>query len=199
MTNTKNYYEQNSVDYIYKTKDVDFSYLYTKLDIYTLLAKSVLDIGCGSGRDAVYFAKQGKCVTAIDFAQSIIEEAKTINNHENISYRVDDVNSYETCDKYDLIWANASLLHLTRAELSEVLISIKSMLSNGGYFYSCFKQGEGSSTDKFGRFYSYYSQSELEEIFEDSGFEVCEIFTSSDSANRSVTWINVVVRNQMTF
>ncbi len=65
---TLNYYDKNAIEFAVQTVNMDMH------DLYELFIKqlpqrstqSILDFGCGSGRDANYFAKQGYWVTAID-------------------------------------------------------------------------------------------------------------------------------------
>ncbi|QIW10589.1 class I SAM-dependent methyltransferase [Francisella sp. LA112445] len=193
--NTKNYYDEKALEYVANTANVDFSDLYERLNKYMTVVKNALDIGCGSGRDALYFANKGIEVTAIDFSSNIINEAKKINNHTNIEYIATDIENYKTNEKYDLIWANASLLHLKKDKLVEVLKNIKKMLSTKGYFYSCFKQGNNSEIDDLGRYFAYYDEQILRKVFENLNFNIRDFFISYDKTGRNVTWLNFVVSN----
>ena len=65
---TINYYDDNTVEFACQTLSIDMHDLY-ELFINQLPQRDtqcILDVGCGSGRDASYFAKQGYEVTAID-------------------------------------------------------------------------------------------------------------------------------------
>ena len=66
---------------------------------------SVLELGCGSGNDAIWFAKKGFNVTAIDVSENEInlaeEKSKGISN---INYIIDDVHSFSTEEKFDIIY-----------------------------------------------------------------------------------------------
>ncbi|MBK2297368.1 class I SAM-dependent methyltransferase [Francisella philomiragia] len=195
---TKKYYDEKAIEYVGNTANIDFSDLYKRLDQYIVSSESILDIGCGSGRDAFYFANKGIKVTAIDFSENIINEAKKVNNHNNIKYLVADILSYKTDKNYDLIWANASLLHLKKDMLVEALKSIKNMLSPKGYFYSCFKKGNNSEIDNLGRYFAYYEEDILRSIFEELDFKIDEFFISYDKTGRNVTWLNIIVsRNSL--
>lgn len=52
---------------------------------------SVLDIGCGYGFNAKFLADKGYKVTAIDYLGEVIQKAKELNSHVNISYEVRDI------------------------------------------------------------------------------------------------------------
>ena len=63
-----NYYDKNAVEFAGQTVSIDMQDLYELFlnQIPQRITQSILDFGCGSGRDANYFAKQGYWVTAID-------------------------------------------------------------------------------------------------------------------------------------
>ena len=66
MTNTINYYNQNAENFIANTQNADMHP--TQERFLRLIDKnaSILDFGCGSGRDTKYFLEKGYQVTAID-------------------------------------------------------------------------------------------------------------------------------------
>lgn len=66
MNNTINYYNQNAENFIANTQNADMHL--TQERFLRLLDEntSILDFGCGSGRDAKYFLEKGYQVTAID-------------------------------------------------------------------------------------------------------------------------------------
>ena len=73
--------------------------LYTKNDYFgtgqTILAnfardvieknsiKNILELGCGQGRDSIFFAKLGFNVTAVDISENAIKFVKKIKNEQN--------------------------------------------------------------------------------------------------------------------
>ena len=66
---------------------------------------SVLELGCGSGNDAIWFAKKGFNVTAVDISEKEINLAKEKSKGiSNINYIIDDVHSFSTEEKFDIIY-----------------------------------------------------------------------------------------------
>lgn len=49
-----------------------------------------MDLGCGNGRDSIYFSRSGLNVTAIDASDSVIRQLKQENNEDNICFICDD-------------------------------------------------------------------------------------------------------------
>jgi len=195
MSSTKSYYNLNSSKYANESNIVDFSRLYERLHTYTNKAHTILDIGCGSGRDASFFAKQGKIITAIDYSDNMIKEAIKLNGYDNIKYITSDITSYKTSQSFDLIWANASLLHLDRSSLGDVLLKIATMMSDNGCFYASYKEcvtDDISAEDSNGRFFAYYTADMLKDIYMQNNLRVCEVFITNDSVGRSTKWINVI-------
>ena len=70
-----NYYDENAVEFANQTVSIDMHDLYELFlnQLPKRSTQSVLDVGCGSGRDTKYFAKQGYDVTAIDASAELIE------------------------------------------------------------------------------------------------------------------------------
>ncbi len=140
----------------------------------------ILDIGCGAGRDASYFASKGFSITGIDFSKRLIEIAKnkvsggkfSVMDFENLSFPY---------SNFDGVWASASLLHIPKRKLLPTLKKINLVLKKNGLFFSLFRVGEGEklTQEKRGdailkRFYAYYKPEEIETLLKKAGFENIE-------------------------
>ena len=86
----------------------------------------VLDIGCGEGKDAVFFARNGYQVTAFDLSKDGIEKGKRLA--EQCGVYVDffqaDLNDYRLVDKYDIIFSSGVFDYMKpdlRIEITEHL------------------------------------------------------------------------------
>ena len=53
------------------------------LDKYSL--KNILELGCGQGRDSIYFAKLGYNIVALDLSENAIKFIEKTRNDENLS------------------------------------------------------------------------------------------------------------------
>ncbi|MHC4672291.1 MAG: class I SAM-dependent methyltransferase [Planctomycetota bacterium] len=73
---TLQYYSQNTREYAERTNIIDISALYPPFKSLLSSGSTLLDLGCGAGRDARYFAKEGHSVIAIDPCQELLTEAK---------------------------------------------------------------------------------------------------------------------------
>jgi len=135
----------------------------------------VLDLGCGDGRNALYVARRGFEVEAVDTAASAIARLQAAAQRENlaIAARVDDVRtlSYPP-GRYGLIVANTILDHLERSADDWLVPLITRALAPGGVLFAsvfttrdpgCTGVGRPSATARFVR--HYYEPGELARLF----------------------------------
>ncbi|MDO4339548.1 MAG: class I SAM-dependent methyltransferase [Eubacteriales bacterium] len=109
MNHTIDYYNLNAESFIENTKNVDMHQ--TQDRFLRLLDEnaSILDFGCGSGRDTRYFLDKGYQVTATDGSAEICRSASSFTG---IAVKEMMFGELDEIDTYDGIWACASILHL---------------------------------------------------------------------------------------
>ena len=128
MSETIEYYEKNAQDFAASTADIEFSELQDTFLSELKNGASVLDFGCGSGRDSLYFLQKGYNVTALDGSSVMCRIAR---EKTGIPVMEMDFNDFDELDKYDGIWACSSILRLTKHELKNVFIHMeKALLSS---------------------------------------------------------------------
>ncbi|MDF2859332.1 MAG: Methylase involved in ubiquinone/menaquinone biosynthesis [Neobacillus sp.] len=94
--------------------------------------KSLFELGCGNGRDSIFFGKNGLNVTAIDQAQNAIEELN--QKYEYIEFLVDDfVESllYKQRE-FDYVYSRFTLHAITKSEQNKVFNNAYHCLKNDG-------------------------------------------------------------------
>ena len=131
-TKTLNYYNQNAQSFSDSTLHVDMSALYA--EFLPLIPKHghILDAGCGSARDAMYFKQQGFTVSAFDASPEL---AKLASNYLQQAVEVKTFQQLNCTNKYDGIWCCASLLHVPKAELPQVFLKLQNALKPNGVLY----------------------------------------------------------------
>lgn len=74
----------------------------------------LLEIGCGEGKDALFFARNGYNVTAFDIAQSGIDKLKRLAGmyHVQINAFRADMLTYKLDEEYDIIYSSRALHHI---------------------------------------------------------------------------------------
>jgi 2-polyprenyl-3-methyl-5-hydroxy-6-metoxy-1,4-benzoquinol methylase len=100
----------------------------------------ILDAGCGSGRDARAFREKGFSVYAFDACPELAALAAA---HADIPVEVRTFADVDEEQRYDGVWACASLLHVPREHLPDALNRLWRALRPGGAFYLSFRPGAG--------------------------------------------------------
>ena len=118
---TINYYNKYTKSFIQTTRSVNFTNIQNKFLSYLPSGASILDFGCGSGRDTKYFLKRNYNVTAIDGSEEICKEASKYTGIKVKQMLFEELNDQNI---YDGIWACSSILHLAYRELEDVFIKM---------------------------------------------------------------------------
>ena len=190
MNQTISYYDKNAEEFCKNTIDADMSYCRRKFLNYLSAGASILDAGCGSGRDSVAFKQLGYHVTAMDASPKICQEAEKVLGQKVLCKAFEELDDENV---YNGIWACASLLHVPKERVGKVLYRLKRALKNGGVLYASFKYGEQEKVVN-GRLFNYYSVQSLRELMIENGFEVLEMFVTQDvrEDRQEEKWVNVV-------
>lgn len=135
----------------------------------SLKGGKVLDLGCGPGRDSVYFRQQGLTPVCVDLSEKMVEACR---NEGLEAYRknMEDLDFEE--ESFDGVWACTSLVHVPKARIYNTLARIKELLKPKGLCFLGMVEGEGEvsyeSSTKPGnrRLFSLYKDAEFREILE---------------------------------
>lgn len=94
----------------------------------------VLDIGCGEGKDAVFFAKCGYAVTAFDISEKGIDKARRLAEHNKVEvvFFKADIFDYRPDTEYDIILSSGVLHFLPEIDRKEFCDSLKAHTADHG-------------------------------------------------------------------
>ena len=190
--NTLDFYNNNSEQYYESTVKVDLSNIYSKFTDKLPKEGHILDLGCGSGRDSLYFKNAGYKITAVDGSKNLAALASKLIEQEVIVTRFEDINLTE---KYDGIWACSSLLHLNEVELEKLLLKLEEALEDKGILYMSFKYGNKEYIDDKGRYFNCYTEETMKELINRyPSIEISEVFKTIDviPGREDVIWLNVI-------
>ncbi len=175
-------------------------------------AKTLLDIGCGDGKDSFFFAKQGISVTALDFSEEAIKHLKRKmlkQEVRGVTPVLGDILSFKINKKFDVIYAHLSLHYFSDEDTNKVFSKLFSLLNKGGLlFIKCkstkdCKFGEGKKVEenyylRKGHLRHFFSEEYLRRKLEN--FELIKISESSsehvviEGPNHIASFIEVVAR-----
>ena len=194
INKTLDFYNNNSKSYIESTLSVDMSHLYKDFLKHIPKGGHILDLGCGSGRDSLEFIKRGYNITAVDGSKELSIAASKIIGQEVIFNKFEDL---QLTEKFHGIWACASLLHINKRDLINVIKNISSNLEDNGVFYMSFKYGKGEYIDKKGRYFNCYTEKAFKEmILAVPKLEIIKIYKSEDTigGRNNLQWLNVLLK-----
>lgn len=195
MQSTLTYYNQNATRFYTTTVSVEFTATQQRFLSHLPGPATILDFGCGSGRDTKAFLDQGYHVEAIDGS---IELCKLASAHTGIQVRHMLFQELSAVNKYDGIWACSSILHLPKDELSGVMCKMSAALKPNGIIYTSFKYGTFSG-ERNGRFFTDMTEETFAEFIRDiDELQIEEQWITSDvrPGRGEEQWLNLILRKK---
>lgn len=193
MSKTIDYYNNNAADFVSGTINADVTYIQDRFLALLPQGAKILDFGCGSGRDTKYFIEKGFRAEGVDGSEELCRIASD-NTGTTVRHMM--FNELDEFDTYDGIWACASILHLPKSELRDVLMKMIRAVKEGGYLYVSFRHGdfEGYIND---RYFSYFTEEGFEEFIGDlQEIKIVDKWVSEDVRpdRREMKWLNLILR-----
>lgn len=190
---TLEYYEKEADKFAEHTRYADMRENQERFLSYMERGSCILDFGCGSGRDSKYFLDRGFLVEASDGSRRLCRLAEEFTKIPVKHMLFHDLKEHQ---KYDGVWACASLLHLARTELITVLKKVDSALKPGGIFYLSFKYGNFKGV-RDGRYFTDMTEKRFQHILQETGgFHRKEQWITSDvrPGREKEQWLNIILQ-----
>ena len=193
MVNTIDYYNRNVQSFIDGTVSVDFTQIQNVF--LELLPKNahILDFGCGSGRDTKYFLDCGYQVDAMDGSMELCRAA---SEYTGIHVKQMLFQELAEVEKYDGIWACASILHVKKAELSEIIRKMSLATKENGIIYVSFKYGDYEG-ERNGRYFTDMTEISMKELlaaFPELVVEKQWVTDDVRAGRGDERWLNMILR-----
>jgi len=189
------YYHKNYKEFFVQTADIDPSSFLSPFVNAIPSNISILDVGCGSGRDLLWLKKQGFHVTGFERSPGL---AGLAGKHSGCDVIEGDFESYDfSKHNFDAILASGSLVHVPHDNLVTVLNNIiqafnqNSILSR--YMYISLKSGIGIKRDSKNRKFFLWDNKILKKIFTNLGFSVVSASKSQSLKNSKDLWLGYVL------
>ncbi|MGL5767191.1 MAG: methyltransferase domain-containing protein [Clostridium chrysemydis] len=187
------FYNNNADEFFNNTVNADMSATYSLFEEnLSDIDGEILDLGCGSGRDAKHFIDKGYKVTALDLSPVLAAKASKYIGQQVI---VEDMKDLDYKDKFIGIWACASLLHLTEDEVLETIKRCHRALKKDGVLYVSFKYGE-KNYEKDGRSFTCFTRDKILNLIESLDFYYKATFETGDvrPGRENEKWLNVILK-----
>jgi len=188
------HYEGRSEQFWEGTKDHDVTQNYAAFlgALPNRPGLRLLDFGCGPGRDLAYFKSAGHSPTGLDGSENFCRMAESHSGcpvlHQNfLELKLDPAS-------FDGVFANASLFHVPRQELTRVLTELRQALVPGGILFS--SNPRGNTEDWVGeRYGNFLELDEYRKFLEAAGFEVVDHYYRPPGLPRhEQVWLAVISR-----
>ena len=193
MNTTINYYNLNAKNFIENTQNADMHLAQEKFLQLLPGSASILDFGCGSGRDTKYFLDAGMQVDATDGSEELCRLA---SEYTGIPVRQMLFEELDAKAQYDGIWACSSILHLSKESLKDVLRKMIAALKENGIIYTSFKYGTFEG-ERNGRFFTDFTEKTFREFSVGiEGMQIEEIWITGDvrPGRGEERWLNLILR-----
>lgn len=180
---TLNYYQTNAVEWSKTHLSEGFWDREYKRFHQLLPGGKIIDIGCGTGRDAGPFVKLGFEYLGVDISEKIIGVAKKNNPDLNFSTKsIYDLSAID--DKFDGFIIQAVLVHLPKNRLKYAFENVRSVLKPNAIGWVTIKEGQGERIlvdDRIGckdnkRYWSFFGFVEFKDVLTNNGFELLESY-----------------------
>lgn len=139
ISSNVNFYNENALSYYNESQLFNMNKIcddFLKIADLPSGAK-ILDAGCGSGRDSLYFIDKGYKVLSIDASEKLIEICK---DKHNLNAEVQDLTKLTYYKEFDAVWCCATLLHLPEIEFDMALGNLSDSLKEDGTLYFSIKK-----------------------------------------------------------
>jgi SAM-dependent methyltransferase len=129
---------------------------------------TILDLGCGPGRDLKVFADMGHVAIGVEGASKLAAMARAHGGCE--VWEQDFIRLELPAERFDGVFANASLFHVPHQELPRVLGELRACLKPGGALFSSNPRGHNEEGWNRGRYGAYHDLEAWREYMTAAGF-----------------------------
>jgi SAM-dependent methyltransferase len=187
-----NFYEDNHQQYFDSTVGIDPSIFLEPLAGLLKPKATILDIGCGSGRDLRWFARRGFRPTGFEQSPSLASLAR---KHSNCPVICGDFSHFNFSDlQFSALVFVGSLVHISPEALPAILTSTCQALIPGGMLLVTLKEGNGTSLVADGRVFTLWSRPDIEQVFAASNLRIIDFSRQISKIRPDDIWLGYVLR-----
>jgi len=166
----KKAYDEFGEEYDRRAQEFLTKWINNEVELFldNLNGRKILDVGCGPGRDLLFFKNKGLNPVGIDISSTMI---KLCREKDLEAYEMD-LENLNLNESFDGIWAYVSLIHMPKEKLNNVLVKISSLLKEKGVVFIGMLEGdfeglrESKNYPNHKRFVSFYQDKEFRKYLE---------------------------------
>jgi ubiquinone/menaquinone biosynthesis C-methylase UbiE len=198
---TVNAYNKIADDYKNRNSNPFYTNEYETFLRFFREGKKIIEIGCGIGRDAEKLIENGFVYTGIDASDGMLALAR--ERVPSADFRCMDFYTLSFPDEcFDGFWTAATLLHVPKENIKDVLQNIKRIVKPKGIGFISVKEkttmDEGIIKEKksggIERYFSFYEEGEFGKILKENGFEVMDSYKKLENDTQQTVWLCFFVR-----
>ena len=187
-----NFYEKNHQQYFDTTVGIDPTAFLEPFAKLLRPQATILDIGCGSGRDLLWLAQRGFRPTGFEQAPNL---ARLAREHADCPVIEDDFRYYNFSTlQFSALVLVGSLVHLPKEIFPAILQSTCQALVPSGLILITMKEGSGASCADDGRVFTLWEKEEIEKIFVANNLYILDFSRQVSKLRFDDTWLGYVLR-----
>lgn len=192
LKTTIDWYNENAKEYEKRSANAINEKEIEEFCSYLPKKASVLDAGCGFGRDSKAFFDRGYKITGIDLSSGLLKIAK--EKYPQINFVKGNLLSLPFKDEsFNGVWAHASLVHFDEdSQIKKALDEFNRVLKPNGILHVTVKAKGSEEREQEKRFFRYDSPKDWYVFLEKSGFFVEKIYSEegrNKDKKRKVEWV----------
>jgi SAM-dependent methyltransferase len=186
------FYNTEYRKYHASTCNVDPSSFLSPLTKMLRPGASVLDVGCGSGRDLLWLKERGYNPTGFERSQNLAVLARKYSGCPVIE------DDFLTCDfsalKFEAILMIGALVHLSGSQLEPAFLSITTALEENGLVLLSLKEGHGQTYADDGRVFFLWQPEKIEHLFLKNSFRILDFSRQISKICESDVWLGYLLQ-----
>jgi len=188
------FYNNNAEEYGKTTFAVDPTPFLSPLVSKLPPASSILDLGCGAGRDLLWLHKRGFSTCGLEQAPNLLKLARKNSGCKIIEA---DLTKFDFSKlSFDALIAIGSLVHLPYLQFPNVLMSVIRAVNNAGFVLLTLKEGEGCKESSDGRKFYLWQVEQLDAIFQNCGLRVMSFTRQVSQVRNSDIWMTYLLQKE---
>jgi SAM-dependent methyltransferase len=186
------FYQSHASDYHRITFSVNPSSFLSPLAERLEAGASILDVGCGSGRDLLWLKNRGFSVRGFERSPALAELARKNAGCEVVE---GDFTTYDFSAKQsDAVILIGALVHVPPVDFTSILRNITAALKMDGLMLITAKEGNGRSDGVDGRTFYLHWDSDLRAVFAALGFAILEFSRDVSKMGTGEIWLRYLLK-----